>query len=265
MTDLHLHTAGAVLAYDVAGSADGPIVVSSHGLMSSRASEDASGVFGWSSLPEAGLCLVRYDARGHGHSTGGGDPEQYSWPRLAADLLALLDAVAGDHPVDVVGASMGVGTALWAATIAPQRFRRLALVIPPTAWATRPTQAGLYETSARFVEQRGLDAWVRGSASLPPVPVLEAGGWWPPPPPDVPEELLPSVLRGAASTDLPAEEAIAALPQEAILLPWADDPAHPVSTARRLAALLPHATMTVATTPRDVSGWGERIATFLRS
>jgi pimeloyl-ACP methyl ester carboxylesterase len=264
VTDLHLHTAGAVLAYDVAGPADGPVVIAAHGLMSSRASEDASGAFGWSSLPAAGIRLVRYDARGHGRSTGGTDPEQYSWPRLAADLLALMDAVAGDRPVDVVGASMGVGTALWAATVAPERFRRLVLVIPPTAWATRRAQAELYESGARFVEQRGLEAWVRGAASLPPLPILEAGGWWPPPPPDVAEALLPTILRGAAGTDLPAEEAVAALPHEVLLLPWADDPAHPVSTAERLRALLPHATMAVARTPEDVRGWEDRIVAFLR-
>lgn len=265
MTDLHLDRAGVALAYDVTGPADGPVVVAAHGLTSSRASEDASGVFDWSAIPAAGFRLVRYDARGHGRSGGRDDPGEYAWPRLADDLLALVSQVAGDRPVDVVGASMGVGTALWAAVRAPERFRRLVLVIPPTGWATRPGQAQMYEAGARFVEERGLDAFVRGSAVLPPLPILDAAGAWPPPAPDVAEPLLPTVLRGAAATDLPDPGAIAALPHPVLLLPWADDPGHPVSTAERLLQLLPHATMHVARTPDDLHAWGSRIVDFLEA
>lgn len=265
MTDRHLERDDVTLAYDVSGPVDGPVVVTAHGLTSSRASEDASGVFGWSALPGAGFRLVRYDARGHGRSGGGFDPGEYSWPRLADDLLALVDEVAVDRPVDVVGASMGVGTALWAAVRAPERFRRLVLVIPPTAWATRAGQAQIYETGARFVEQRGLEAFVRGSAALPPLPILDAAGAWPPPGPDIAEPLLPTVLRGAATTDLPHPDAIAALPHAALLLPWADDPGHPVSTSERLLELLPNATMHVARTPDDLRGWGRRIVDFLEA
>lgn len=263
MTDQQLELDDASLAYDVFGPSDGPLVVSAHGLMSSRASEDASGVFGWSALPQAGFRLVRYDARGHGRSTGGRDEAQYAWPRLADDLLALLDTVVGDGPVDVVGTSMGVGTALWAAVRAPERFRRLALVIPPTAWATRPAQGQIYRTGARFIEERGLDAFARLSATLPPLPILDAAGLWPLPAPDVAEDLLPTILRGAATTDLPDEEAVASLPHEVLLLPWADDPGHPVSTSERLQQVLPQATMEVARTPDDLRGWGPRIAEFL--
>ena len=39
---------------------------------------------------------------------------------------------------------MGVGTLLHAVTRQPERFRRLAPVIPPTAWAARAAQAGDY-------------------------------------------------------------------------------------------------------------------------
>lgn len=265
MADLQLDRDGVTLAYDLSGPADGPVVLSAHGLTSSRASEDASGVFDWSAVPAAGFRMVRYDARGHGRSGGRSDPGDYTWPRLAEDLLALADEVAGHQPVDVIGTSMGVGTALWAAVRGPERFRRLVLVIPPTAWATRPGQAQMYEMGARFVEERGLDAFVRGSAVLPPLPILDAAAAWPLPAPDIAESLLPTVFRGAATTDLPDPEAIAALPHPVLLLPWADDPGHPVSTAERLLELLPNATMHVARTPDDLRAWGSRIVDFLEA
>src|SRR5579875_266043 len=198
MVDQHLELDDATIAYDVSGPDDGPVVIGAHGLTSSRASEDASGLFDWSALPQAGLRLVRYDARGHGRSTGTTDPGVYAWPRLAGDLLALIDHVAGESPVDIVATSMGVGTTLWAATQSPERFRRLALMLPPTAWATRAAQGQVYEAGARFVEERGLDAFARGMDAVPPLPVLAAAGFWPLPGPDVEEALLPTVLRGAA-------------------------------------------------------------------
>lgn len=264
MTDLLLHRPGAVLAYDVTGPGVlRPMLVTAHGLTSSRANEDATGVFDWSPVVASGRTVARFDARGHGASTGRAQPEDWHWPDLAADLLAITDAVSPDQPVDGLGVSMGSGTLLWAAVTHPQRFHRLVLVIPPTAWSTRAAQAELYEQNAAFIEERGKDAWIRGMAALPPHPILEAGGWARGPDADVAEELLPTVFRGAAGTDLPGEDELAALKQEVLLLPWAEDPGHPVSTAERLAELLPNARLEVATTPEDIRGWGPRIAAFL--
>ena len=264
MTELRLHRPGAVLAYDVSGPGVlRPMLVAAHGLTSSRAVEDASGIFDWSPVIASGRTVARFDARGHGASTGRAEPDDWHWPELAADLLAVADAVSPEQPVDGLGVSMGTGTLLWAAVLHPERFRRLVLVIPPTAWATRAEQAELYRQSAAFVEERGKDAWVRGMAALPQHPVLAAGGWPHEPQVDIGEELLPAVLRGAAGTDLPGEDELAALKQEVLLLPWTDDPGHPVSTAERLAELLPNARLEVATAPENIRGWGARIATFL--
>ena len=104
---------------------------------------------------------------------------------------------------------------------------------------------------------------MRGSASLPPLPILDAAGVWPPPPADNTEALIPTILRGAAATDLPAPELVAALPHQSLLLPWSDDPGHPVSTAQRLAELMPNAALHVARTPDDLRSWGPRIVDFL--
>lgn len=262
MTDQVLDVAGARLALDVR-EGTGPVVVALHGLSSSRASEDASGFFGWGAVAEAGRTLVRYDARGHGRSTGRPEPADYRWSALAQDLLALLDVVSPDAPVDAVGVSMGTGTLLHAATLAPQRFRRLALVIAPTAWGTRAAQAGTYRDAADVVAAQGRDVLERALAAAPPVPLLAAGGWWPLPGPDIADPLLPAVFRGAAESDLPAAELLARLPHEVLLRPWADDPGHPVSTSERLAELLPHAALRVTRTPAQLRALGGDVAAFL--
>lgn len=264
MTDLpSIDLPGARIAADRTDSDPRrPVVVALHGLTSSRASEDADGFFGWQPVADAGRTLVRYDARGHGMSTGRAEPDDYRWSTLAADLLALVDRLSPDVAVDAIGVSMGVGTLLHAATRRPERFRRLVLALPPTAWSTRTAQREVYRSGARFIEQRGLEAFAAGMASLPPLPLLAEGGWSSSPP-DVAEALLPSVLRGAADSDFPAESAVRALTHETLLLPWVDDPGHPVSTAERLEALMPHATLELTSTPGRLRALGGRVAAFL--
>lgn len=261
MTDRVLEVPGATLSYDVA-EGDGPVVVALHGLTSSRAAEDATGFFGWAPVAAAGRTLVRYDARAHGRSTGRDVEDDYRWSVLADDLLALLETVSPDGPVDAIGVSMGTGTVLTAAVRAPERFRRLALVIPPTAWSTRPAQAEMYRASARFVEERGVEAFVRGMAAMPVLPILGEGGWASTAP-DIADALLPTVFRGAAATDLPPEDAVAGLRHRTLLRPWTDDPGHPVSTACRLAELLPHAELEVTASAADLRALGDRVAAFL--
>ena len=204
-----------------------------HGLTSSRASEDRLPLLGWDTITDAGRQVVRYDAAGHGETGGPADPSAYEWPQLATDLLALLDELGLDR-VDAGGASMGCASTLHAAVRAPERFDRLVLVIPPTAWDTRAAQAELYDAGADLAEREGKDAWLAAAAEAPR-PAIFADLPAVPPAADIPEELLPSVLRGAAASDLPAPEAIAALEHPALILAWAGDPGHPESTADRLA------------------------------
>jgi pimeloyl-ACP methyl ester carboxylesterase len=239
----------------------GPAFVWGHGLTSSRATEDQLPLLRWDTLTEAGRQVVRYDAAGHGETGGAADPGAYEWPRLATDLLALLDQLGLDR-VDAGGASMGCASTLHAAVRAPERFRRLVLVIPPTAWDTRAAQAEQYEASAAYVEREGKAAWLEVAADtqrpaifadLPPAPMAV----------DIPDDILPSVLRGAAASDLPSPEAIAGLKHEALILAWAGDPGHPESTAHRLAELLPHSQVQIATELKDLFTWSATIAEFL--
>jgi hypothetical protein len=79
----------------------------------------------------------------------------------------------------------------------------------------------------------------------------------------VSEELLPSVLRGAASSDLPPKDAVRSVSAPTLLLPWVGDAGHPMSTAQRLLEFLPDVQIHVAHHLRDVSTWTGRIESFL--
>ena len=259
VTDLQITRPGAVLACDRPGLGT-TLTVVAHGMSSSRAAMDGDGVFDWGPVGQGSL--VRYDARGHGRSTGGTDPVDYTWTRLADDLLAVLDAVSPDEPVDVIGMSMGTASALYAAMRAPHRIRRLVLAIPPTAWETRAPHVAGYRDGADIVDASGVDAFVAAAAEQPQPPILETLQRRPYTA-DVREECLAALLRGAADSDLPDPDELACIRHPTLLLPWDTDPGHPVVTAERLAEVLPDATLQVARTSDEVRGWGHDAARFL--
>lgn len=244
---------GARLALDATGS--GPVVLELHGLGSRRGQTrpDLSSLAGEHRL-------VRYDARGHGDSDGRTEPLDYTWGNLALDLLTVKAEFSPDDPVDAIGASMGAATILHAALIAPSAFGRLVLVIPPTAWQTRAGQSETYETMAALVETHGLQALLAAAQNQPrppAAPALELE-------PQGNADLFPAVVRGAALSDLPAAEELTALTQPTLILPWADDPGHPLSTAQRLAEVLPNAVLhPPAATAADVDAWAGSIERFL--
>ncbi|CAN5565087.1 alpha/beta hydrolase [soil metagenome] len=262
-----LSVPGAVVDFDVAehSGSTGPAVVPLHGLTSSRQRDSPLGLeIGRGLSPDSPRAarVLRYDARGHGASSGGTRPGDYSWARLAEDLDALLDHVFPGEAVHGVGPSMGTGTLLHAAVADPARFRTLTLVVPPTAWATRRGQSAGYEEMANLVETAGVAAFVAaGRASTPPPAVAGA----PDTVPDVPDHLLPSVLRGAATADLPPPEALTRLLQPTLILAWTEDPTHPLSTATALQDLLPHSRLDVAERPEDVATWPSAFRDHVRA
>jgi pimeloyl-ACP methyl ester carboxylesterase len=249
---------------------DGPAFVWGHGLTMSMATEDAApGLDVWRELE--GWRIVRYDARGHGASPGPIDPAAYRWEQLARDQLALLDDLAVDSAV-LAGASMGAATALWSTVLAPERVRALMLVIPPTAWATRPAQARTYRAMAGLVSLPLAARFLRFASRFAPTP------------PVLRDELAPlaramvdgalrleprrmaAIFRGAADSDLPSLEAIASAVGErpVLVLAWTGDDGHPRSSAEALAGALADAELHVASTPADVLAWPAVVADFLR-
>ena len=251
---------GATLAYEVTGPDPGPLFVQMHGLTSSAQREHRAGLDVTGQLH--GFKVLRYDARGHGSSTGRAVPEDYIWPRLADDLLALLEALAPGQSVHTGGPSMSAATQLYAALKAPELFCSLTLLVPPTGWEVRRAQAEHYERSAALVENDGIGAFIRvGDSVLPPPALADRARE---PVPAVSQELLPSVFRGAALTDLPPKEQLARLEVPVQILAWADDHAHPVSTAEQLQRLIPDAQLAIAETPEDLGTWPDRVAKFVQ-
>jgi 3-oxoadipate enol-lactonase len=253
------------------GSGAGPLVLFAHGLGNDRWTLERTGLLDWSAIPAVGRRLVRFDARGHGNSTTGTnplDPDQYTWPELARDLLELAGDLNGGTqapgPIDAIGASMGTGTLLHAAVQAPERFRRLVLAAAPTAWQTRAGQADMYEQTAALVEREGLRVFESMLAQRPLPPVFSHLTRYPSGL-AVSDALMPSVLRGAARSDLPPLDALAKMAVPTLLLAWAGDPVHPVETAQQLAATLPSARLHVAHTPEELRRWGEIAVGFLNA
>lgn len=244
------------LAHRVRGS--GPAAVQLHGLMSDQEANTAGGLDLAAGLPAHRI--VRYDARGHGASAAEPVAEDWTWPRLAEDLLMLLDAVAPGERVHGIGPSMGAATLLHAALAQPERFRSLTLCVPSTAWASRREQAEAYRRGADLVERGGLQLWLRAGRAAPRPPAVADRGTHPP---RVAPRLLPSVLRGAAATDLPPRDALSRIDVPALLLAWQGDPAHPLSTAEALREILPGERLHVAGSPAELAQWPRLCADFV--
>lgn len=250
------------LARDLRGPVDAGLpVVQLHGLTSSRRRDEVLGLD--LTAGQDDLRVLRYDALGHGESPGSDRPDDYAWPRLADDLLALLDEVFPDRPVHGVGQSMGAATLLTAAVARPERFASLTLALPPTVWEWRFDQSHLYDLAARQVERWGGDRWARVTRRPPASPAIDPDR--PFTVPDVADAWLPAAFRGAAATDLPPQEEVAALAVPTLLLAWPGDPAHPLSVAEHLDRLLPDTRLEEAGTPEEVAAWPRLVGDFVRS
>jgi 3-oxoadipate enol-lactonase len=241
-------------------------VVWGHGLTSSTAHEDEIGLLDLG-LPADRYRMIRYDARGHGLSTGTRNPDDYRYEALSADQLGLLDELSIDRAV-LGGASMGSVTALHTAVTAPDRVQALVLTIPPTAWETRRDRGDVYAAGAAVIERDGIETFIELAAADPPPAIFAdfAG--------DLMEamaqryreldpEVLPAVFRGVGASDLPPRDALRDLDIPTLVLAWDGDPVHPRSTAEELGRLLPQVDVHVADDLAGVLGWPDLARRFL--
>jgi pimeloyl-ACP methyl ester carboxylesterase len=250
---------GVTFAYSDTGT--GPVVLSAHGLSQSRTADAQVGLLDFSAV-SANRRLISFDARGHGASSGTADAADYTWSFLADDLLALADHFSPHAPVSAIGCSMGTGTILHAVVKAPDRFDRLVLTAPPTAWDTRAGQTQMYSTMADMVEGSTPQILATLFAQAPVAPIFADVPAFPPTP-DVAFDLLPTVFRGAGLSDLPDPDALRSITQPTLILPWATDTGHPVSTAQKLRDLISGSHLVVAQTSADIRTWGAQAAAFL--
>ena len=235
-----------------------------HALNSCMAHEDDLGLFDWSAADDVAR-VVRYDARGHGGcECAHFEDRAYRWSALVDDMLR----APGEGPFVAGGASMGAATAMYAAARAPRRVQGLVLVTPPTAWEARPQQAQAYEAAARLVERRGVPAYLKALQSVGEPRILaeelpESREIWLRHLSRMDQKAMPSILRGAASSDLPTREEVRSIVVPTLILEWTGDPAHPVSTAESLAELMVLSELHVAGDLAGVRRWPALVRDFL--
>lgn len=258
---------GIELATKVAGPADGPVLLWGHSLMGSMSQEEASGIMPWRGL-ETRTRVVRFDARGHGASEVTRSPDDYRWSELAKDLWAVADGLDVEKAV-VGGISMGAGTALHAALLAPERTLGLVLMAPPTAWDSRPRQRRIYRGLARMIDHVGLQpirlfGELSGLAARNPSlgrlqrSVMRGLRRADP-------RAVRAAARGAARSDLPAHESFETLAAPTLILAWKGDWSHPLSTARELAERLPDARLEVMGETSGIDEWPGLLQSFIDS
>ena len=237
--------------YALAGSPAPPATLFLHGLAGSI--EDtrplASGVPGrkvFAHLP------------GHGASTG---PDPLDYDTLAAAALAVADH---EHATAALGVSLGAATLLRILSRTPDRFERVVLYLPAVADVPRRPEAlaphhdladrlaagdapGVADALSRTQPFAVRDApiardWAERRAKELIAEGVDARRWLP--------------LAAAVPLDPQGLERLSAVRVPVLVVAQEGDPAHPVESARRVAAALPAARLTVF----DEAGalWGHR-------
>ena len=237
----------------------GPVVVWGHGLTSSRRDEDDLPLIDHDRLAAIAE-VIRVDAVGHGLSDDPVNHDRFGWADMARDVLAVADALGVERFV-ASGASMGAATALHLAILAPERVSGLALVIPPTAWATRAAQVDRYLGSADAIADGRIDEGIAVAATVaPPDPVADiwhARGATRLRAAD--PARTAAALRGAAHCDLPPVEVLAGIDVPVTICAWTGDVGHPMSTAQILHDAIDSSQLVTATTPDDLDTWTDAV------
>jgi 3-oxoadipate enol-lactonase len=146
---------GVVLAVEEDGQ--GAPVVLLHGLTATRRYV----VMGSTALARSGHRVISYDARGHGRSSPAPDPGAYTYPELARDLEAILDALGIQRAV-LAGASMGAHTLLAFALAAPARVGGLVVITPSyePAGNDAPERLARWDALAEGLRSGGIEGFL---------------------------------------------------------------------------------------------------------
>lgn len=269
MSDLQIGTSdGVVLSGTRSGGEDGPArLVMVHGLTATRHYT----VMGSRHLDRAGIANVAYDARGHGQSTpAAGGAKAYTYPHLAADLAAVVDATAKAAPVVLLGISMGAHTAIRFALDAPERVAGLVLITPahlPGAGTADRSPWDRLAAALRgpnpieaFVEASGLETLPEGFRDQVGAAIRQRIGRHAHL--DAVADALQGVPRSSPFDDL---EELAGIAAPTIVVGSRDavDPSHPLVVAERWAQALPQARLEVEPEGKSPLAWqGGRLARF---
>jgi pimeloyl-ACP methyl ester carboxylesterase len=118
-------------------------------------------------LVDAGWQVVLWDHRGHGLSQAPTEPARYTMDLVTSDLAAVCDWASPDRPVVLAGLSFGGLASLHYALRAPERVRALVLAGSGPGFKNPKAAEGWAkqtERTARYLVERGLEAFVAGKA-----------------------------------------------------------------------------------------------------
>ncbi|MGI8531527.1 MAG: 3-oxoadipate enol-lactonase [Geodermatophilaceae bacterium] len=225
------------LHYEVAGRADGPVVLLSGSLGSDLRMWDPQ----LPHLLDAGLRVIRYDHRGHGGSPV--PPGPYTLDEVAGDALDLLDRL-GVERVSVVGLSLGGMVGMWLARNAPDRVERLVLCC--TAAELGP--ASMWDERIAAVAAGGTQAVADAVAERWLTPATRAGR------PELVQWLRDMIAATsavgyagccAAIRDMSLVAGLGAITAPTLVLAGAADPATPPEQGQRIAEGIPGARLVV--------------------
>ncbi len=225
------------LHHEVAGPADGPVVVLAGSLGSDLRMWDPQ----VAPLVAAGFRVVRYDQRGHGRSPAPAGP--YTLAELGEDLVALLDRL-GAARVSLVGLSLGGMTGMWLAQHHPARLDRLVLCCtsaelgPASMWVERAR--AVRESGLDGLADAGVDRWVT-PAGRSADPALAAR---------LREMFTAQDPEGYASCctaiqTMTIADALGSITAPTLVIAGAQDQATPPAHARRIADAIPGARLEI--------------------
>ncbi|MGD9572125.1 MAG: alpha/beta hydrolase [Thermoleophilia bacterium] len=243
---------GVTLRGEVAG--EGPPVLLLHGLTATRRYV----VHGSRLLERAGFRVAQYDARGHGESSPAPERRLYDYDLLAADAVAVLDALGAERAA-LVGQSMGSATAVAVALRHPERVSALAIVTPAHRGAPSPNldywdglAAGLEEGGPEgFLAAMPLRIAERYRDAVRTVILQRLGRHAHP---GAVADALRHIPRSAAFDGMDALDGIAV---PTIVVGSRDDvdPDHPVAVAEEYAERIPGARFTIEEPGESPLAW----------
>jgi pimeloyl-ACP methyl ester carboxylesterase len=230
-----------VVHYELAGPHDGQPVVLIHSFSTPYFIWDTTSA----ALASAGFRVLRYDLFGRGYSDR--PDTAYSMDLFLRQLLGLLDALGLQHPVDLIGLSMGgaIVTAFTARN--PLRVRRLGLMDPAGLPLKMPPLARLIRApllgelifglfGGRFLLTNQAGDFYRVSADFADFQARYAlqmpyRGF---------RRALLSTIRGDAISDRAAEfAAVGRQPRPKLLILGENDRTVPLETHERIQELMP--------------------------
>jgi pimeloyl-ACP methyl ester carboxylesterase len=225
--------------YEEYGS--GPAFVFSHGLGNNLA--QVRELMG--DLP--GFRVILYDNRGHGRTSGIGDPARLTFPVMAEDMTALLDHLAVPAAA-VGGVSMGAGISLAFGLKNPARTKALVLSRPAWLNSPQPENLKILQLIADLVEKYGPEQGVEhfrrserfadlervAPSSAKTVAALFTSR--------EPEAIINTFRYIPTSVPFHSWEELRSVGAPALVLANRSDPIHPFEYAERLFSALPRAT-----------------------